>query len=117
TQSPWAKNSIYLENPADSNAGLKISLAYSDNLFPTAIAAAERKATNAVYARVLGNGGGYSLIVDRAGDYIVRVDDLQGRNLFKGSIRNAAQATLPGSAFAGGTRVVRLLSLSGNEAF
>jgi hypothetical protein len=118
TQSPWAQNSVYLTNPADSASGLKSALPFNSSLFPTAIAPAERAAMNRVSARVLTEGGDYSLLIDRAGDYLVRVDDLQGRNLFQGTIRNAAQVTIPGSAFSGGTRVLRLLSASGTrEAF
>jgi hypothetical protein len=117
TQSPWAQNSVYLTNPADSNAGLKNSLPWSDNLFPTSIAPANRGATNQVSARLLTDGGNYTLLIDQAGDYMVRVDDLQGRSLFKGTLRNGVQITVPGSAFAGGTRVLRLLSASGNQAF
>jgi hypothetical protein len=117
TQSPWAQGSTYLSNPSDSTSGLKSSLAFNEAMFPTAIAPANRTAANRVNARVLRDGGNYSLLIDRAGDYLVRVDDLQGRSVFKGSIRNGIQATVPGTAFSGGTRVLRLLSTSGNEAF
>lgn len=118
TTSPWAQNSVYLTTPSDSASGLKSTLPWNSSLFPTAIAPSARTTADRVSARVLGQGGDYALLIDRAGDYAVRVNDLQGRTLFQGSVRNAAQVTIPGSAFSGGTRIVRLLSVDGaHEVF
>jgi hypothetical protein len=116
TQSPWAQGSTYLSNPSDSASGLKSSLAFSEALFPTAIAPAGKAGAARLNTRVLRGADGVSLLLDRAGDYAVRVNDLRGRTVFQGSIRNASQIQLPAEAFSGETRVLTLQPAAGGPA-
>lgn len=119
TQSPWAENSVYLKNPSDSAGGLKDSLAFNAPLFPTALAPAARaSAGNRINARILRNASDVSLILDRAGDYQVRVEDLRGRTMFSGRIQGDRMLTLPASALSGETRVLRVFTeADGSLAF
>jgi hypothetical protein len=111
TQSPWAQGSAYLANPADSTGGLKLTMTHDENFFPTTgiIGTSGPR----VEARLFRDGAGAELILDRAGDFSVRVDDMTGRNVFKGAIRGADRITLPASAFSPATSVLRVTSLDG----
>ncbi len=113
TTSPWAEGSVYLANPADSNSGLKSALTQNENLFPTAIGQAARTDAKILNARLMQNGSNYSLMLDRTGEYQVRIDDLRGKSFFKASIRGN-QINLPSSAFKGEMRVLRVLSADGS---
>jgi len=117
--SPWAQGSVYLKNPADSTSGLKDSLPFDASVFPTGIVTQGASASkNLISGRLLTDGANYSLLLDRAGDYQVRVDDLRGKNRFKASIRNGDRVTIPGSAFSNETLVVRVYTASGSvQAF
>ncbi len=115
TESPWAEGSSYLTNPSDSASGLKATLTFDENMFPTAIAPGERSLGNRINGRLLQNGSDFMLLLDRNGDYTVRIDDLRGKNAFKSAIRTGNEIFLPGSAFSGETRILRVLNANGNS--
>jgi hypothetical protein len=118
TESPWAQGSVYLNNPADSASGLRDSMTFADNFFPpVSIANSGTKTVFRLNARLMRDGGDAALILDRAGDYIVRVDDLRGRNVFKASITAGDRITIPGAALAGEMRVLRVMTADGGEAY
>lgn len=114
TQSPWGEGSIYLKNPEDSASGLIDSMTHAVNLFPggTGIAQGATAASFHVKARLL-RGNETTLMLDRAGDYIVHVDDLQGRTVFRTRINGSDRTTIPSSALTGETRILRVTTASG----
>jgi hypothetical protein len=115
TDNPWAQGSTYLSNPADSTSGLKATMTFDDNLFPTGIVPATRSQSNLIGARLLQNGGDYSLLLDRSGNFTVRVEDLRGRTSFSGRISNDNQVTVPAAALKGETRILRVVNAAGNQ--
>lgn len=114
TQSPWAEGSIYLKNPADSASGLIDSMTHAVNLFPqgTSIRQGAESSSFHLKARLL-RGNETTLILDRAGDYTIRVDDLQGRTVFRTHVNGTDRATIPSSALAGEMRVLRVTAANG----
>jgi hypothetical protein len=117
TQSPWAQGSAHLSNPSDSASGLKAAMTLDENFFPGSTGVLGGAAAR-IDARLMRDGAGAELILDRAGDYLVRVDGLDGRNVFKGVIRSGDRITMPAGAFASATRVLRVLTADGNaEAY
>jgi hypothetical protein len=116
TTSPWAQGSPYLSNPSDSSSGLKSTLTFNENLFPTALAPG-RNANPSFGTRVLRGTDGISLLLDRAGDYHVQVSDLRGRTTFRGELRRGDRMTLPASAFTGETRVLSIQPMDGSAAY
>jgi hypothetical protein len=118
SQSPWAQGSVYLKNPTDSASGLKDSMSFAENYFPTtALLSGAPAASFRISARVLRTGGDATLILDRAGDYVVRIDDLNGRNVFTGRLSGSDRITLPAHAVKGDTRVLRVLTANGEQAY
>jgi hypothetical protein len=117
TQSPWANGSVYLSNPSDSAGGLKATLAFEEALFPTALAPAARGEALRLNVRFLRSTGGMSLLLDRSGDYQVRVNDLAGRTVFQSRLRNDDRIMIPEQAFAGQMRVVNIQPLAGGQAY
>jgi hypothetical protein len=119
TQSPWAQGSVYLNTPSDSTSGLKDSMTFAQNFFPAGVNVVNpgAKAAYGLNVRLMRDGGDASLLLDRAGDYVVRVDDLRGRNVFKTSITAGDRTTIPGSALAGEMRVLRVMTADGGEAY
>lgn len=118
TESPWAEGSPYLANPADSSGGLRDSLTFEDNLFiPTGIAQGSRGPANRLKARVLRGADGVTLRLDRAGDYVVTVNGLNGRTVYSEAVRGNDRILLPASSFSGETRAVRVLGADGTAVF
>ncbi len=114
TQSPWDEGSIYLKNPSDSASGLVDSMTHAVNLFPAGTRIAQGGgASFRVHARVL-RGNETMLLLDRVGDYTVRVEDLRGRTIFRTRLTGEDRATIPSSALAGETRVLRVTDANGS---
>jgi hypothetical protein len=117
TQSPWAEGSPYLINPADSTSGLRDSMTLNDNFFPVVSIERRAGAPNRLNARIIRASDGISVVLDRPGDFSVRVDDLAGRNVFARSFRNGEPIVLPVTAFTGASRVVSVSPVSGTVMF
>jgi hypothetical protein len=88
-------------------------MTFAQNFFPTSVSISGDARANALNARIIRNNDGISLILDRPGDFVVRIDDLNGRNVFKANFRNGQPITLPVASFAGAARVVSVASVSG----
>jgi hypothetical protein len=112
TESPWGSASPYLKVAGDTTT-LKDSMTFAQNFFPTSVSISGDARANALNARIIRNNDGISLILDRPGDFVVRIDDLNGRNVFKANFRNGQPITLPVASFAGAARVVSVASVSG----
>jgi hypothetical protein len=116
TESPWANGSVYLTTPTDSNGGLKANMTFEENFFPSIVGISGDNATrNLLNTRLVRDGDGMQLILDRTGDYMVRVDDLNGRSSYTSPLRGTDRITLPARAFQTGTVVLRILSADGSS--
>ncbi len=116
-KSPWASDSPYLKVPGDSTGGLKDSMTFAENFFPAVTSIAKAAPKNLLNARVVRSAGGVSVVLDRPGDFAVRVDDLSGRTVFKANYRNGESIVLPLDVFQGSARIVSVDHAASGAAF